>query len=268
MLRSYYNPNTLSAAAALGSVMYSNWKNSKTHGVLLNPTHQKVPQMFRNGRSYSTVATKKRKRRGKRVSVKKLMLKAEPAKHMHVGDGVNSIAIKHNNIYAYNLTKDIVQGTSNTTRLGDEVELCALKFNISLQAPTTANGYTYRILVGYHTQTDTNTVLTYNVLSPSQIFLTNTGANWTCGGIINPKNFTVLYDSTHDINSQVSGTGDLMSVGETVPINQKFIYGQEAGAQGKTRNLFFVIMSNVIGGAANSTSTGAVALNTDLIFKE
>lgn len=268
MAVSYYNPNTLAAAAALGSALYTNWKGSKTSGVLLNPSSQKVPQMFRNGRSYSTTLTKRRRKYGKRMSVKRIMLKAEPAKHMHVGDGTNSIALKHNNIYAYNLTKDIVQGTSNTTRLGDEVELCALKFNISLQAPATANGYTYRILVGYHTQTDTNTVLTYNVLSPSQIFLTGTGANWVCGGIINPKNFTVLYDSTHDINSQITGTGDLMSVGETVPINHKFIYGQEAGAQGKTRNLYYVIMSNVIGGVANNTVSGAVALNTDLIFKE
>lgn len=267
-----YAQNMAAAAGLLGGIAGSYYSSGgKQSSAYRNNISGRTAPRFAYSNT-ETTTTKRRKKGKGRMTFKKKLMKTEPAKHVHIGDGVNSFALVHNSLYSYCFTKDIVQGTSNLQRLGDDVYLCALKVAMSIQAPNTANGYTYRIIVGYSTQQDSQTPLTSafttGIVPNNYVFFPNSGANWRTTGLVNPKSFTTLYDSTIDINSIVSGVGDLKTHIFTVPINQNFEFIAEGGQVGKTRNLYMIIVANVIGGTPGTTACGAIAMNTDLIFKE
>lgn len=199
----------------------------------------------------------------KRTSFKAKVLQAEPAKHYSFG---STQAMTHDTIYTLIPTGGITQGTGNTNRIGDTAHLAALKIKGYFQSASASNAYTFRLLVGWTGEEYALPTVFGIGLSAGEIFLPNTSA-WQANGIVNPKTFTVLYDTNIDINSQVALTADLQSFAFSVPINQDFDYQAAGSTFGKSKNLAIVIIGEIAGGVSGATVTGLCSLSYDLIFK-
>lgn len=235
---------------------------------------KKVASATRRGAVYATggsktmVTTHKRRKTGRRMSLRELVKRTESAKHFSFE---NNGALTHNTIFTCVPTQGITQGTSNIGRIGDSVYLCALKISGNMQAHTTAGAYSYRILVGWSGEEVTTVGASSSLVSGlggTEIFLPGTFTSWTPNGIVNPKAFTVLYDQTVDINSLVTATSDLSSFAFTVPLNQNFNYQASGSIQGKSRNLCVIVIGSVAFGVTGVTNAGTCVWTADLVFKE
>lgn len=211
----------------------------------------------------SILTSRRNVRRGNSFHAR--VLKDQPAKHYA---NSSSTALTHDTIFTVIPTAGVTQGTANTNRIGDFIDLCAIKIKGFFQSAVASNIYSYRILVGY-TGEEYNlpTVLGSGGLTSTELFIPNTSANWAVNGIINPKAFTVLYDTTIDINSVLTTVADLSSFSFSVPLSGKFEYQASASTYGKTRNLAVCIIGSVGGGTIGSTSAGQVVMSYDFIFK-
>lgn len=210
--------------------------------------------------------TSRRKRRS--VSLKALIKRTEAAKHFSFD---TNLTMTHNTLYTCVPTQGITQGTGNINRTGDQVYLCALKIKAYWQSAVTAGPYTYRIIVGYSGEEVTTVGASSSFVSGlgvSEVFLPGTTGQATPNGLINPKAFTVLYDETFDINSQIAATADVQSFIHTVPINQQFNYQSSASIQGKVRNLCILVSAVTASGATGVTPVGNMICACDLIFKD
>jgi len=219
---------------------------------------------FRHSTSSAYTTTKRRKLSRNTGSFHALAVKELPAKH-YANTALG--ALTHNTINTIIPTTGITQGLTNTNRIGDHVQLCALKIKGSFNTAVAANGYSYRIIIGYTGEEYNLPTVFGSGLSSTELFIANTDANWETNGIINPKAFTVLSDTTYDINSQISAVADCLSYGFTVPLNTKLDYQSNGSLYGKTRNLAIVVIGSVIGGTSGTTSAGLTILAYDLIFK-
>jgi len=230
-----------------------------------NNLPQRIPQrQAYMGTRTRTVTTKGKRRNGVRNSFKKLMLNNTSAKHDTNGP---LVVMLHNLIYTFNATSLITQGTTNEGRLGDAINLEALKIRGYYNSATTDGAYMFRMIIGYSGEeiTTGNVFVTVTGLTAGQIFLPNAPANITA--IVNPKAFTVLHEEVIDINSQIAGSFDVASIAKTVLLKQKFDYQDTGSIFGKTKNLYIVIVAHVVGGVAGTTAAGECVLGTDLIFK-
>jgi len=233
-------------------------------GTMVYNGAKRVQQVGR-GYSRSTVTTK-RKRKQLTSTIKRVITNDKPAKHLSF---FTDIGLTHNNIVSMSPTQGVVQGDTNAQRDGDQIQLCALKLKGSFFAPTTANGYSYRIIVGYSGEEyATGTALTVAGLVDADMFLPNTGLGHRTNAINNPKAFTMLHDETVDVNSLITGVQDVYSYSLTIPLNDsKFYYQSSGSVYGKTKSLYVAIIPSVIGGALGITSCGIVHCSADLIFK-
>lgn len=189
-----------------------------------------------------------------------------PAKHY---TGETSPTLVHNTVTSMCPTQGIVQGDGNTQRDGDAIQLEALKMKGTFVTNSTAGAYQYRVLVGWSGEEYTTANIATGLVSAlgaSEIFLPST-QGWVNNAIVNPKAFTLLYDQTFDINSQIAATQDSQAFNLTVPIHQSFAYQASGSVQGKTKNLYVVVIGSVAGGTTGSTASGQVLLSYDLIFK-
>lgn len=218
---------------------------------------------YRGQGSRVAYITQKKKRTGSRVSFKKLVEKTQPAKHL---TGTPGTAMTHNTIYTFCPTTQVTQGTGNTNRIGDSIYIAALKFKGFLNSHTTAGAYSYRLIIGFSGEEYNPGSNFGSGLATTELFLPNTTIS-AVNGIINPKTFTKIHDSVMDMNSQISGSADILSFDHTVTIDQNFLYQSDASVYGKTRNLYVVIISNVVGGTSGVTPTGTMNGAVDLIFK-
>lgn len=217
-------------------------------------------------RSYSREALMYVKKKPKRMhSLKKSISEMKPA--LHYGSS-SILSLVHDSYFTLFPTQALVQGTSGAQRLGDSVRLEAIKIKGLVQTAAAANGYSYRIIVGYSTQeiAAATTFITTG-LSATTLFQPNTANNWGVNGIVNAKAFTVLSDTTIDINSQITATIDLESFAFTVPLQADFDYQSSGSVYGKTRNLCIVVIGDVVGGTSAVTSSGTSVFAWDLIFK-
>lgn len=189
---------------------------------------------------------------------------SDPAKHY-----CNSAAqtMLHGNIYCVVPTAGVLQGTTNTTRVGDEIYLEAIKIKGHFSSAVGSNVYNYRLLIGYTSEEyNRPTVLGSGITSP-ELFITNSDANWPTAGIVNSKAFTCLYDHTVDINSQLTGVSDIKSYDATVSLKKKFPYQANGSIYGKSQNLIIVVIASVGSGTVGTTAAGDCLLSYDLIFK-
>lgn len=234
---------------------------------LASMVYNKSSSTQRFGRSNSrTMTTTKRKKKQLASSIKRVISNEKPAKHRSFYTAAN---MSHNLIYSMSPTEIVTQGDTNEDRDGDQIELCALKLKGSFFCPTTANGYSYRIIVGYSGEEyPVNGVLSVSGLIEPEIFLPATGAGHRTNAIINPKAFTCLHDETIDVNSLLAGVSDVYSYFVDVPLNNhKFLYQATQSIYGKTRNLYVVVISTATGGTLGVTASGACQMSADLIFK-
>lgn len=200
---------------------------------------------------------------------KAIISMAQTYNHYVTDSVVGNNNILHNVIYGYNMTSSLVQGSAVNQRQGDQIYLQNLKLKGFINSATASNSYTYRVLVGFSGEEyNTASLLPTNLggANPAEIWLPTFLTSYT-NGIVNSKAFTVLLDSTIDLNSQVSGASDLKSFEVTIPLYQKFQYQSAASVYGKTKNLYVVVTPFVVGGTGAVTSCGAVHIGANLSFK-
>lgn len=220
-------------------------------------------QMLAREKYYNS---KKYKRRVKKnwKSLQKQIMATHPAKH--ATRDIEQSA-KHQTIYTFSPTQGISQGNGNTQRDGDSIHLEALKLKGFYVTNATSGAYQMRMLIGYSGEEYDVATDFGNGLSSGQIFLPDTTTTWSINGIVNPKAFTLLYDQTVDVNSQLASTQDINNIAVTVPLKTKFDYQSTGSAYGKLRNLYVVIICAVAGGTTGTTDVGQVIMSSDLIFK-
>lgn len=234
---------------------------------LYNAVVPRTATAYRTGRSYTQTAYKRRRRVGNRLSLKRQMIKMHSAKHSTQDLSANNA---HNTILSSCPTQNVVQGDGNSNRDGDAIHIECLKLKGSLVSSATAGAYQHRIIVGWSGEEVTTGLIATNLVSglgASELFLPTTSGTWTANGVINPKAFTVLYDETFDINSQVSATQDIVNFAVSIPIHQDFDYQSTASVMGKTKNLFVIAIAEVAGGTSGVTAAGQHIISTDLVFK-
>lgn len=226
-----------------------------------------VGRSSRTGRSYTLTTTNKRRQRFRGNSFKRQVMKLHPAKHY---TAESSSLNTHNSIVCMCPTQGITQGDGNTNRDGDAIHIESIKIKGTSVSNATAGAYQHRILVGWSGEEITTAQIASQLvsgLSSTELFLPTTTSNWTCNGVINPKAFTVLFDETYDLNSQIASTQDVVAFAATIPIHQDFDYQASGSVMGKTRNLFVVAIACVAGGTAGTTAAGNHLVSVDLIFK-
>ena len=221
-------------------------------------------QRIRHNTGPMSLTTTKRRKLSRGTSFHALAVKELPAKHYCNSTATNLLHGTYNTVIP---SAGIVQGTSNTTRIADHVQLCAIKIKGCFQSAATAAGFSYRVLVGFTGEEYNLPTVLGSGLGSSELMIANSDSNWAANGIINPKAFTVLHDSTYDINSQIAAVSDITSFAMTVPLNTKLDYQSNGSIYGKTRNLAVVVLGTQIGGVVGTTVTGQVILSYDLIFK-
>lgn len=218
---------------------------------------------FRGGGSQTSIVEQRKRKRVRRHSFKSKIMAAQPAKHhTYTADQ----AMTHNTIYTTSPTQGVVQGTTNSTRDGDSIYLAALKGRFHYASATTSNAYVGRIIVGYSGEEYATASDFTSGLGASELFLPGT-FGISINGIVNPKTFTVLYDETIDVNSQVSAVRDVASGAFTIQLDTQFPYQASGSTFGKIRNLYVVVMSAVMDGATGTTASGDISCALDLIFK-
>lgn len=223
--------------------------------------------MAYRGRTYTRTLTTKKRRAVRTQTVKAQMLRCIDNHHCTASDStILASAPTHNTIYTSAITPLVVQGTSNTQRIGDKIHLDNLRLNGWINTPTASGAYTYRVMVLWSGNEYNNTGLTSG-LGFSEIFLPTTGSSFVTTGLVNPKAVTVLYDEIIVINSLLTGVSDVGSFTKSIPLRQDFMYENSAAIYGKTKNLYFVFMSSVVGGTSGTTVTGATGVSVDLVFK-
>lgn len=222
-------------------------------------------QVYRSGQSGMTSRYNSR-RRNNSGSLRTAIQAIKPAKHWTSESAFNTSA---NTLYSHSPTTLILQGNTNSTREGDQIRLEALKIRVTSHSAPASNAYVYRVIVGFSGEEYTpGSGYTTAGLTAAELFLPSTATLAPTNGMINSKAFTVLYDRTYDINSQVTGVADGYTYSDTVRIGQDFMYQSSGSSQGKTKNLFIVVTATVANGVSGVTATGDSVISYDLIFKE
>lgn len=211
----------------------------------------------------STVTERKRKRKGNK-SFKNRLYDSMAAKH---ATGYQGVGMTAGTLYTMIPTALPTQGDTNASRDGDAIVLCGLKLKGLYNTNTTAEAYSFRIIVGYTGEEYSNTTFSSG-LGSSELFHTGTSTGYASNGIINPKAFTCLYDEKFTLNSEITAVRSRVDYEINVPLdNQTFYYQAAASALGKTKNLAVVIVADSIGGTSGTTDVGGTTISWDFIYK-
>jgi len=266
-------PNILRTLTATGRLLAAGASAREAANVMLT---LRQPQFLPQKKSYTVTKTKtkmKVQKQGKskvslavRKEIKKISLRNGEIKN---SDNGTTAAMLHLQQRAMGITQRVTQGTTQVTRVGDEINLHAFRFNIILQAPTTAGAYSYRILVVWSGQEYAPTTINTSSLTFSQVFLPNIVAASDNMAIVNKKACTVLHDENIEINSNIASTSDVVAIQREINLrNVSFKYQASGSAYGKNKNLYLVLIPSVVGGTASTTACGTVLINSSLDFRD
>jgi len=221
-------------------------------------------QATRFGHSNTRAGTKTVKKKNRKVStLRTRVLAISPAKHFIQNTGPT---MNQSELYVANVTAGPVQGTANNQRIGDAIQLEALKISGSWYSGVASTAYSFRVLVGYSGEEYNGTTLATGKLTPAEIFFT--GATSQVNSIVNPKAFTVLYDEKFDINSQIDAAQTVHTFDQTVMLKRKFVYqGTGGSVYGKDKNLY-IICVGFGAGITVGNPIGQILMDYDLIFKD
>ena len=178
--------------------------------------------------------------------------------------GSVSSGVLHNTAYTTPMTQSIVTGSGDGNRIGDEIFLKFLKIRMTINSGSASGAYTHRTIIGFsNVQNNTGASTTAGIYSAAVHAGT---AAFIVDGIINPKNFTAIYDETFDIPSEIPATNNVHSVERVLPLERKFQYQTAGSVYGKLNNLYFIHLSTVIGGTTATSVTGQYDLSWALGF--
>lgn len=242
--------------------------------LLTNDGHRPITsQAFRtNGtRSFTSTKNKKKKmpkaKRQKPVTLKTVKKLMATQSEIKVKDASISASLTNGDVFSYNLTAQIVQGTTDGTRVGDELYLKSVEIRGFVASHTVDGAYAYRVIIGWSGEELNPGTLSTGGLSFSQVFMPNLGAATSAFGIVNKKAFTVVSDKYYDVNSQISGVTDLITTVAMPKCTGKYKYQANGNVYGKTRNLFIVVVGFLRGGVA-SAAAGSTIMNYALKYTD
>lgn len=215
--------------------------------------------------------TAKKPKAKKRPSVRKEILRLADTKHLTLDNNQVLASILQSNVHSHCVTAQLVQGTTNNARIGDEVYLQSIDIRGYFFSNATAGAYMCRVIVGWsglEANNATGPVPFVGSLASSDIFLPGTVGGNTALAIVNPKAFQVVADMTIECNSQIAATVDIASFHKVARLNAKFPYRGSGSVFGKYKNLYIVFAGFVAGGAVGVTNAGQVSMSYDLKFKD
>lgn len=234
---------------------------------LFNQGQSKVPT--RGGMSYARSLTRyKRKpnRYNGKKSFRRKVLDTITAKHLTWASGTNLV---QGSTQCLMPTRDIIRGIADYHRIGDSVELEALKLKGTIRTATDSKGYVMRMIVLFSGEENStlSTSWAFTGLGTAELFLPNTDALNATNGIVNKKAATVLFDQTYELNSQVASARTLHNIEATIPLKTHFPYQADGSTFGKYKNLYVFVVAYA-NDTPPTTIIGALDLSGDLIFKD
>jgi len=234
-----------------------------------------VSQMKITGGNYrsSSALTKGRKR----VKIQRQLATVESVKRMINGTlekkqkGLAPVitAMVKNSTYSYNLTAQIVQGTTDGSRIGDSINLTNYSVNLRFATNPAAAFYQLRVIVLFSGEETNPSGTNFSTagLFGNDIFVAGSAGFSTA--IVNRKACTVLYDNLIEINSALDTFEDGHTLRFNVPLNQKFNYQSPGSVYGKTRNLYLVLVPDYIRTVATlPANNGSVEANGLLSYTD
>lgn len=219
------------------------------------------------------VLLRKRKRTAKRsklatvASVKKMLNGVLEKKQKSVAPTVTTMVA--NSIYSYNLTAQILQGTTDGARVGDSIHLKNYVANVKYVTHSAAAFYQLRVLVLWSGEefNASTSLFTTTGLGATQVLLP--GSSGFATALINPKAVTVLYDNLIEINSAINAYEDGQTIRFNIKLDQKFMYQEGASVQGKTKNLYIVIIPDWLStNASPPANSGLCSANGVLYYTD
>lgn len=224
---------------------------------------------YRGGTSSSrTLVRGGKRRKSQSVSgvIKSVIFRMAEKKQYSDTTAIGSMS--HGSMYTQSVTTKLVQGTSEATRVGDDVQLSDLRIKGVFASVTTAGTFQYRIMViasGEEYDVDGTTA----GLVLAEVFNQGITAGTQVNALVNPKACTVLHDEVVNINSTITGVSDGALVDIVVPLNnQKFRYQSSGSEYGKFKNIYIVTIGWVLGGASGVTNTGSITYNWLLNYRD
>lgn len=205
--------------------------------------------------------------------VKEIIRNTAEAPHHSVWD-ITATSILHGNIYTSSLLTEIAQGTSNATRLGDEIFLEAFKTRFQIVTAPGLTTIAWRVMLiksgieACATLSGAWTTGGTAITAAEVFFNTNPGGDYNYPGraIVNPKAATVLYDQVFQFDENLAAQNIVRDFQVTVPIKQKHVYNQ-ATQYAKFKNYYWLVMAYQNGGTPGTTNCGNIGMQTDIIFK-
>jgi len=256
----YYNPYKKARIAATGIGTMLAARPQPSRGQTLN----------RIGGGINSVITRKKEvKKRKYRTFREKVLALESAHHEVANDADLLISgATHNTIYTHNVTAQVAQGTTNYTRVGDNIHLEAIKisgFYASDSALT--NGQVFRIMLFYaDVQDNTGGTGFGSAVGTNKVFLDTTTGALSINGISDPKKINVIYDAAHTMNHGLSGSADVENIWINLQLQKSFTYSPGT-VYGKDTNLYILFCAGTAGGATGTTDCGDLNLSYDLIFK-
>lgn len=207
------------------------------------------------------------KRKVATVAAVKKMISGLVEKKQHSNHGVQAFGIGNVNfVHSKNLTAQILQGTTDGTRVGDIIFLNELKYSMVFETEVTASCYRYRFLVFFSGEEyNPAGVLALSAVTASELFVAG-GAD-TASNIINTKAVQVVHDEIITINSQISNVNDAYVSRGSLKLSQKYAYQQAGSGFGKTKNLYIAVIP-AFSGITPVTTLGQVKMQTVLYYTD
>ena len=222
----------------------------------------------RRGSSYGRTLVRSKGRKTKSVSgfVKNVIYRMAEKKQYSQSVAIGSLL--HGNIYTKSITTNVVQGTSEATRVGDAVQLSDLRLKGVFATAATAGAYQFRVMVVASGE-EYNVDGTTSGLVLSELFNQGITAGTQVNAIVNPKACTVLHDEVVNINSTISGVSDGALIDLNIPLNnQVFKYQSSGSVYGKFKNIYVVLIGWVLSGTSGTTPTGSITFNYVLNYRD
>lgn len=176
---------------------------------------------------------------------------------------------KQDTIYSLNLTGNIPQGDTGTSRSGDNIHLEALKMSLIISKGVTApnNPKDYRVMVIKSDQASGGGVDTWSgTIGWTDLFHGATAV--PCAANIDSKKCTVIFDKMYRIKPTIASTSDQIVIKEFIPLKATHTY-KSGTNYGKNCNYYLVFSGYEASGTVGVTEVaGFVSLSADLIFKD
>lgn len=171
-------------------------------------------------------------------------------------------------MYFTSPTQNIAQGTSITTRVGDQIKLKYLRLNGLFHASALANACTrFRVAVFFCADGKSASSVTSGAFTAAEIFMPNTTSTNTYG-MFDEKYVNVLADIIVDLNSSVSTSLDVKSWAINIPLKNVTCNYKESGSAFSAKKNLYIMITSYSPNAAQATDTGAFTYSYDLAYND